>query len=149
MFGAVKDKDGNFLINDDYDNEVFRIEKDTLDANPELKKELQKMRVGKKKKKVLAETDKEKDTYLVTREGFDLLRENGLLDSPRTTLLKDLWKDIVKGETPYSEMETNDRLRRYGENAIVRTGKSTRFDFTMSNKEVNRRVRKARKKLGK
>lgn len=149
MFGAVKDKDGNFLINDDYDNEVFRIDKEELDSNPELKAELQKMRVGKKKQKVLSSTDKEPNTYLVSREGFDLLRENGMLDNPRATLIKDLWNDVVRKDTPYSDMELNDRLRRYGENAIVRTGKATRFDFTMSDKEVNRRVRRARKKLGK
>ena len=133
-FGTVKDKDGNFLIDDDYDNEIYRIPKE--EAN---RLNIKGLRSGK--------TDP--NHYIVPREKFDKLREAGVLKDSKLDAIKYTVKSLVnevKGNPEFSDESWSQRLKKIGENAIVRTGTSQKFDFVMSDKERARRVRNLQNK---
>lgn len=68
-FGTVKDKNGTFLVDDDYDNEIYRIPKDLADSL-----NIKGLHSG---------GTKDPNHYIVTRDQFDKLKEAGILKDSR------------------------------------------------------------------
>ena len=134
-FGAVQDKQGNFLIDDDYDNEIYRIPKkdaDTLGISG------------------LQTSDKDPDHYIATRNDFKKLQDAGYLKNNRLNaigyVVKSLGKELI-GNPEFSDESFTQRLKKIGENAIVRTGRSQKFDFVMSDEERRNRVDRLRRRV--
>lgn len=71
-FGTVKDKNGTFLIDDTYDNEVYRLPK-----NHEAIEALRAAGVN------LQESKGDPNHYIVTRDDFGKLQEHGVLSGSR------------------------------------------------------------------
>lgn len=141
MFGAAKDSNGNFIVEDQYDNDVYRIPKEYVKQNKNLFKGVQ-----------LKTSNDDPNHYIIYENYFDTLRDRGVLPqvgSRRWTAFKTgiqgLWNEFT-GTPMFSGKTRTLRLKKLGENAVVQLGRSQDFDFTMSKHQVDRRVARLQRK---